>query len=355
VAREADVVVIGGGINGAATLRALARAGARALLLERHELGHTRGSSHGTSRIVRVSYPDAGTVRLAQEALAGWRELEAESGERLVEDTGSLDAGDAAADVERALADAGLPHETLTGAEAAARWPIAFPADERLVYQPQGGFVHAGRAYRALLESAAAAGGVVAQREAAGRIDVTADGVSVTTPSGKVEARAAVVAAGAWSPALLQPLGIDLPVVPTRETVAYFAVPGAPALPPLIEYPSESSPLPGNQAYYALPAPGEGLKAGVHHAGPATDADADAEADAATVAATTAWVARRFPTAVPEPLRAETCIYTNTADEGFVLEAHGRVVVLSACSGHGFKFATLHGMRAARMALEAAT
>jgi sarcosine oxidase len=93
------------------------------------------------------------------------------------------------------------------------------------------------------------------------------------------------------------------------------------------------------RASYALAAPGVGLKAGLHRGGPLTDPNAPGEVDEALVAWTTEWVARRYPRAEARPLESETCIYSNTIDQGFVVERHGRVVVASACSGHGFKFA----------------
>ena len=137
--RDADVVVVGGGITGAGTLRALSRSGVAAVLLERFEFGHTRGSSHGTSRIFRLSYPDAAYTRLAQTALPAWRELEAECGERLIVHTGSLDLGDAAGHTERSLAELGIAFEALSGDAASRRWPLAFEPDARLVFQPDGG------------------------------------------------------------------------------------------------------------------------------------------------------------------------------------------------------------------------
>jgi len=356
VGRKTDVVVVGGGITGVATLRALARGGARASLFEQFEVGHARGSSHGTSRIFRLSYTDPAFTRLAHEALDRWRDVEEECGERLIAHTGSLDLGDGARDTERALADNGIAHEIVNGAAAALRWPLALAVGERLVFQPEGGYLLADRAYRSLLAAARAAGGEVTDQDPVVRIDPTTDGVEVATAAGKeIVAAAVVVAAGAWARALLEPLGIVLPVVATRETVVYFAHPGAEELPAVIEYPSPERPLPAEQVYYALPAPGYGLKAGVHHSGAPTYPDDIGSPDPHVIEATSAWVAQRFSEADPEPTGVDTCIYTNTADESFVIEPHGRVVVASACSGHGFKFAPLLGERIASLALAAAS
>ncbi len=182
--------------------------------------------------------------------------------------------------------------------------------------------------------------------------------VRLETTGGSVVARAVVVTAGAWAPRLLAPLGIELGVVPTRETVAYVDLPRAATLPPVIDY--ERLPAPGSaglsrigQAGYALAAPGVGLKVGLHHAGPVTDPDDDPLPDEAIARWALEWAHGRYPDA-GEALGSETCIYTNTADESFVLERHGRIVVGSACSGHGFKFAPLVGRTLAALAAEAA-
>ena len=353
--RDADVIVVGGGITGVATLRALARAGADALLLERFELGHSRGSSHGSSRIFRLSYPDAHYTRLAVEALERWRELETERGESLIVHTGSLDVGDAATGTQDALDELDIPFELISADTAAARWRLDFQPGAQLVFQPDGGYSLAARSHTALTASATEAGGKIEERTQVTAIEPSADGVAVATTTGTLVARALVVAAGAWTREQLAPLGIDLPVTAARETIAYFAHPGGDALPSLIEYPSETNTLPEGQAYYALAAPGHGLKAGIHHAGYHDDPDAEGVPDERVVEETSAWISRRFPDADPHPLGTETCLYTNTADQGFVIEAHGRVVVASACSGHGFKFAPVHGARAARLALDASS
>jgi sarcosine oxidase len=95
------------------------------------------------------------------------------------------------------------------------------------------------------------------------------------------------------------------------------------------------------------------LKAGEHIAGPETDPDGEGAPDGDSVRRLESWVAERYPHAEATAHFAETCLYTNTADEHFVLERHGRVVVGSPCSGHGFKFAPLIGRRLAALAGEA--
>jgi sarcosine oxidase len=136
----------------------------------------------------------------------------------------------------------------------------------------------------------------------------------------------------------------------TRETVAYFALDDGWVPPSIIDDVTDG---PGG-SFFALAAPGIGLKAGAHQAGGEAEAGTTGDPDDRLVAAITDWVARRCPRADPRPLLAETCLYTNTPDERFILERHGRVVVGSACSGHGFKFAPAVGERLAELAVEAA-
>ena len=131
---------------------------------------------------------------------------------------------------------------------------------------------------------------------------------------------------------------------PTRETVSYFAL--EEPMPSVLDTGS------GEAQVYALLAPAVGLKAGFHQTGPQADPDEPGTPDEAIAERTAAWVARRFPRAGAR-LRSETCLYTTRANDEFLLERRGRVVVGSPCSGHGFKFAPAVGARLAALAAEA--
>ena len=112
---DTDVVVVGAGVMGLATARVLAQSGRDVLVLEQFELGHARGSSHGDARIVRLSYPEARWIRLAQESFPLWRELEAESGRELLELHGTVDIGDWQPN-RAALDECGIESEVLDAA-----------------------------------------------------------------------------------------------------------------------------------------------------------------------------------------------------------------------------------------------
>jgi glycine/D-amino acid oxidase-like deaminating enzyme len=162
-----------------------------------------------------------------------------------------------------------------------------------------------------------------------------------------VHADVAVVAAGAWADKLLAPLGVDLELRATRETVVFLRFDGiTPAF-------VEEDARPRGELAYALRDPVHGLKAGLHRAGEEADPNEEGRPDPELVAMTAAWAADRFPSVEAAPVAVETCLYANRPDDRFALERHGRVVVASACSGHGFKFAPAVAERIAALAEEA--
>jgi sarcosine oxidase len=342
---DAEVVVIGGGVMGCATARALARRGRDVVLLERFSIGHTRGSSHGRSRIFRFSYDHPDYVRMAMDSLPLWRDLERESGREILQITGGLDVGATIDRNVRALEEHGAPYELLAPDRAAERFPfLAFP-DHKVLYQADAGIVLADRALEAFAASARAHGATVLEETACVELGSAGDGVEVRTEDGSFTARTAVVTAGGWANGVLAGVGIELPVRVTRETVAYFRTEDEERLPTWISW-AESLGM------YALRSPGQGLKVGEHDVGPEVDPDSQGPPSVETVDRIREWVSRRYPTADVEPHLAETCLYTNTPDGHFVLERRGPVVIGSPCSGHGFKFASWIGERLAELATE---
>jgi sarcosine oxidase len=301
---------------GAATAWQLARRGADVVVHEQFEADHDRGSSHGRSRIFRTAYPDPEWVRLAEESYAGWLEL----------DPGVLGlfglieiAADPTLTSARALDECAVEYSLLREVEG-----VALPDGWVALRQRDAGITYADRALRALL-----AGVDVRYGSRVDDLDA-------------LDADVVVVTAGSWIGRFFP----DLPVTVTRETVAYFRVDGPPR-PSIVELDAERA-----HAMFSLHDPVHGLKAGAHHAGAVADPDEPGEPDPLLVERIAAWVAERLPAVDPEPVAAETCLYTTTPDERFILERRGRVVIGSACSGHGFKFAPAVGARLAALALE---
>jgi len=319
------VAVVGAGVMGCATAWALRARGADVTLYEQFEVHHTHGSSHGRTRIFRLAYPQAHWVALAEESLAAWRELERQTGTQLLELHGLVElCSDVGLTSHDVLAARGIEHTLHADVRAHG---IRVPDGWVALLQPDAGVVRADLARDALLR-------------AADTIPVTGQRIASVDD---VDADAVVVTAGAWATRLVP----DLPVRVTRETVTYFRRSSAP-LPSVVELDATR-----RHAMYALHDPVHGMKAGAHHAGHVADPEVEEPPDPDLVARVTDWVHERFDGVDPDPVAAETCLYTTTDDESFVLERRGRVVVGSACSGHGFKFAPAVGRRLAALALGA--
>ena len=328
--RVTRVAIVGAGVMGCAATWALAARGADVTLYEQFELDHDRGSSHGRTRIVRLSYPDERWVRLARESMDAWRELEAEADTRLIDLYGIVELVSSRDLTSAAGLDACGVEYSWLDADGARALGAVLPAGWSALLQPEAGVVRSDLALRAFHDVAVAHGArVETGRRIASLDDVDADVVVVTT--------------GPW----IRELVPDVPVEVTRETLAYFRTGGRPA-PAIVELDE----ITRGHGMYSLYDPVYGLKAGVHHGGPAVDANVVGAPDPASVARVSEWVRERFPDVDPEPIGAETCLYTSTLDGSFVLERRGRLVVGSACSGHGFKFAPVIGRRLAALALD---
>jgi sarcosine oxidase len=311
------VAVVGAGVMGSATAWALRERGIDVTVYEQFDdVDHDRGSSHGRTRIFRLAYPQDEWVRLAAEALAGWSDL----GDDLLSLYGLVELA---------------PRRELTSADVLERCgeEFTFDVDDNRVrvpegwaalWQPAAGVVHADRARHAFLRD----------------IDVRT-GVRVESPE-DLDADVVVLTVGGW----IRNLVPDVPVRVSRETIAYFAYDGPP-VPAVVELDDDR-----RHAMYALHDPVHGLKAGAHLRGHETDPDDAEGADDELVEAIAEWTGARLAGVDPTPVGAQSCLYTSTVDESFILERRGRVVIGSPCSGHGFKFAPAIGRRLADLALQ---
>jgi sarcosine oxidase len=314
---------VGAGVMGCATAWALRERGAEVTVHEQFELDHDRGSSHGRTRIFRIAYPDPVWIRFAREARDGWLDLDPD----LLGLYGLVElVADPALTSARALDECGVPYLLLNSDEVRALG-ASRPDGWTALHVPEAGVVFADRARHAFLGAA----GV--EVETNRRIESTDE----------LDADVVVVTAGPWAGELVP----ELPVTVTRETLAYFHREGPPP-PSIVDLNAET----GGHGMYSLYDPVHGLKAGAHHAGAEADPDEVGEPDPAIVERIAAWVRERFPDIDPVPVEAQACVYTTTADQSFILERRGRVVIGSACSGHGFKFAPAVGRRLAALALD---
>lgn len=340
-----DVVVVGGGVMGAAATWHLARAGARVAMIEQHDAGHDRGSSHGRSRIFRLAYRQPHFTALAQRALSAWRRLEDDVGAQLLTTTGGVDHGDEATlqAITASLDAAGARWSRLSPGEATARWPgLRFASD--VVHQADAGRVDADAVVAGLHRRASELGAELRFSVGAEALNVADDHVDVVIGDGTLRADVAVVAAGAWLPSFASRLAIALPpMTVTQEQPGYFPADGdASDWPVFVHY--------ADVPRYGLFTPGDGVKVGEHGSGIVVDPDHRPPVDDECTRRLSAYVERWLPGVRATPSRVDSCLYTTTPDEEFVLRREGRIVVCSACSGHGFKFAPVVGERVAAMA-----
>ena len=359
-----NVVIIGAGAMGSASAWQLAKAGVDVTLLEQFEPGHDRGSSHGTVRIFRLAYADDLYVSMARASEPLWAELEAAADEELLERVGALDHGlpDRIREVAAALTRAGVRHQLVGPDEAAERWPgirIEGPA----VFQPDGGISFADRTVRAAQEVAVGLGAEVAHREPARAIHPRDGGVVVETDRRELRADVVVVSAGAWAAPVAGDLVPLPPLTVTFQQPGWFA-PRDPSVvwPSFIHYRDTSSASAASFGAYGMGDPGVGgrrttfpgtaVKVGEESVPTVVDpADGPFEVRQDALRRLADYVEIWLPGLDPVPLRAETCLFTQTPDDDFVLDRRGPIVVASPCSGHGFKFTPLIGKLVADLVL----
>jgi sarcosine oxidase len=356
-----DVIVAGVGGMGAATCWHLARRGQRVLGLERYDIPHTMGSSHGVNRIIRLAYFEHPSyVPLLRRAYALWRETEQLFGEQLLYVTGSLDLGPPSSlNITGALESChqhALDHEVLDADAVNRRFPGYNVRDPHVaVYQPDGGFVASERAIVAHVTMAQAAGAEIHGREAITGYDVLGSGrVRVSTTRGVYEANRLVIATGGW-------IGDHVPQlkttsVPERQVLGWFQ-PKVPEHYRVGRFPvSNWSTDVGH--FYQFPiwhVPG--FKIGLyHHLQERGHADTlSREPTPRDEEVLRAALARYFPDADGPTLSLRACLFTNTPDEHFVIDTlpgAPSVVIASPCSGHGYKFASVMGEILADMATD---
>jgi sarcosine oxidase len=363
MAESFEYAVVGLGALGSAAVHQLARRGHSVVGLERFELGHHRGASHDTSRILRHSYHTPEYVRLTLEAYDDWARLEADCGEPLVTVTGGLDLfppnpAIAPADYVHSLVEAGVPHELLDVGGIAARWPqFVLPEGTIGLYQDRAAIVPAGRGTAVLRRLAVRDGAVLRDRSPVSALrDDGERGIEVVTDDATYRCRAVVVCADAWTNTVLASLGQHVPLTVTLEQATYFAPPDpepfAPGRLPLWIWMDEPS-------FYGFPCYGEAtVKAAQDCGGPTVDpddrpdvTDPDGGVDAGMLGVLAGHLSRILPGA-GRPVRSLRCQYALTPDRDFVVgpvPGHPAVVV-GLGAAHGFKFAPTLGRLLADLA-----
>ena len=363
-----DAIVVGVGAMGSATLYQLAKRGCKTLGIEQFGIPHSMGSSHGLTRIIRLAYyEDPSYVPLLRRAYELWFELEREADERLLIQTGSLDIGPRDSEVFagslQSCIEHDLPHEALDSRELRRRFPgFHMPADSMALYQPQGGFLLPEACIAAYAKLAQKHGAVVHTGERLLGWRILPDGrVEARTDAATYNAEKLVLCGGAWAYKLLPSL--QGKAVPERQVLIWLRT-KAPELFLPERFPVWNA-MVDEGRFYGFPEVNPsgdtpGMKFGRwHHREEICDPDTvDRKTYPEDEAILRAFAERYFPEGAGKTLRMEACMFTNTADEHFILDTlpHApQVAVAAGFSGHGFKLASVIGEVMADLALDGAT
>jgi sarcosine oxidase len=355
--RTPDVIVVGLGAAGAATLYQLARRGVNALGIDTYSPPHALGSTHGDTRITREAIGEGEYYTpLVRRSHVIWRELESETGADLLTQCGGLiieaSGGGAAGHhrhefLSQTIACAtryGIPHELLSAAEVSIRFPqFRLDGDESAYYEPGAGFVRPERCVDAELTVAERLGAEVRRGERVLALDSRDGVVLVQTDRAVYEAPRVVLAVGAWIQDFVEPRDRALFTV-YRQVLSWFAlqsgaVDHTPGVMPVFIWG-----LSDGNAFYGFPAVdgADNIKVATEQLDhPTTASESSLDVQPSETSAVYADLIRaRMPAVTERCVRAVRCLYTVTPDADFVVDEHPHipgVLLVSPCSGHGFK------------------
>jgi glycine/D-amino acid oxidase-like deaminating enzyme len=348
------VIVVGGGVMGLSVARGLHRLGHEPVVLEQGTIPNPNASSADQHRLIRYAYGEAhGYALMVRDAYAAWDRLWSDLGQSLYVPTGQVLT--APRDDPwllcscRSLELMGIPHELLDSAAIAARFPMLDPERvECAFYSPTGGALLAERIVAALADWLRREGVEVRERARVASLDPARGAVRLADGS-ELTGEMVVAAAGPWLPRLVP--GLAGRIVPSRQVLIYVRPPaelaasweGAPMITDVLTS--------GQSVFYAVPpVAGTGLKFGDHRFSRGGDPDQDREVPPDEIDPILALASRRLRAVDRyEVTEARTCFYTVSDDERFVAHREDRVLALSPCSGHGFKFSALIGERVGQL------
>ncbi|KAM6933588.1 peroxisomal sarcosine oxidase [Xenentodon cancila] len=352
---EYDCIVIGAGVQGSFTAYQLAKRNKKTLLLEQFVLPHTRGSSHGQTRIIRKAYEQDFYSRMMVECCPLWTQLEREAGVKLYRQTGLLVMGPENSHsyqmFKKSLQNNKVPMVTLTRDNFRQHIPhVRLAKGHEAVVDVTAGVLYADRALRTVQDQFQKLGGVIKDKE---KVTAIKPGpfVTVSTSAGVYQAESVVITAGPWTNKLLVHTGLQLPLEIVKINVCYWKekVPGSydvkQRFPCFLQTESEELKDP----IYGLPSNEyPGMMKICYHMGSNTDPEQrDRQTSTADIDILRHYITQYFPGLLPEPAVVETCMYTLTPDHHFVLDCHPaykNIVIGAGFSGHGFKFGPIIGL-----------
>jgi monomeric sarcosine oxidase len=339
-----SIAIIGAGAMGSAAAWQLAKRGEKVLLFEQFSVGHARGSSHGASRIFRFAYPDKEYAMLAKQCLPIWHDLEADSGRKLLVQTGGLDFAheenhlNSIFEVRDALLAAGSFAEILVGDALKKQYKNwNFRENTVAVFSPDAGILHADNCVKTMVEQAEKWGAKIYENTPVSKFSWKQDHFELEVNDQIIYCERLILTAGAWLNTLLPK---QIPLLVTQEQFAFFESKEKKIFqektdPVWIHY--------GDKTMYGFPDLGNGVKAGWHHSLIKMEVEKYAQVpDNQVVTEISEYMNIFRNDTFSFPKNPTTCLYTSTPDHHFILDFwpnRPELLVASPCSGHGFKFA----------------
>lgn len=347
-----DLIVVGAGAMGSATAYWAQKQGLNVLLLEQNELLHTQGSSHGESRIIRLSYSEPYFIQMMKRSYELWTELEKEGSRQLVFRTGGMDFGretnPGLKKVMESHRKAGLDNEILNSKELSAHFP-QFKVDEDYlgIYQAQSGIVNPHLTLRILHTLFQKKGGKIKAKTPVKNIQKRAGGFSVENSKGTFTASHLVLTPGSWINSLLSPFNLCARVSIWGLTYSFWK-----GVSPKIDLRSMPVFIHWDQEiHYGFPEfEKEGHVKVAAHISP-TIPEINPEETyripfGNQLESTSNFITKRLSGFASTPVNPTNCRYTMTDDENFILGQlpdYDGAFIASGFSGHGFKFTPLIG------------
>ncbi|TSN39328.1 Peroxisomal sarcosine oxidase [Bagarius yarrelli] len=383
-----ECIVIGAGIQGSFTAYHLAKNNKKTLLLEQFVLPHSRGSSHGQTRIIRKAYEDDFYIHMLEESYELWVQLEHEAGVKLYRQTGLLLMGPENAEdlqlIKNSMQRNKVPSVVLERHEFSQHIPsVNLTSGNEAIVETSAGILYADRALRAVQTVFQSHGGEIKDGEKVINIE-PGDVITVTTDSGTYQAKNLVITAGPWAKTLLSHTGLQLPLKVLKINVCYWKekVPGTYSIKNRFPCFIQLQPKEAQHDIYGLPSneypglmkvsildnncditetwqasndfvelnllfpPGFSPLAKASIWSETEPDERDRQKDRRDIDALSSYISCCFPGLVPVPAVEESCMYTVTPDKHFVLDRHpaySNIVIGAGFSGHGFKFGPVVG------------
>lgn len=356
---EVDVVVVGAGVHGSSAALHLARAGKKTVLLEQFTVPHSRGSSHGQTRIIRrTNFGTPALSPLLEDSYRQWEAIQEEAGEVLLRPSpllvlGTKEKQPLMEKMAESAKESGNAPRWLSPAIANNMFGLGCGSDTLAFIDSSGGVLMADKCVATLQRLFRAAHGMLLDGWPVDEIKVERDGsVEVRGQRGRVRATSLVLCPGPWAAPLLAKVGVQIPVRVERVSVLYWRVKDT-------NKTSTTSFLDVSDDrghFYGLPdMEYPGLVKLCFHGGPEVHPEWRDKGDSAEIRERVMeYVQKKFPCLEPRPAIEESCMYTTTPDEEFILDRHPKyknIVFAAGFSGTGFKIGPVVGKILSQLAL----